>query len=119
MYEPVLILANSEPDSPSVLHVAYSTKSSPQVLFSLSFRFQALLTKTSDPSFYQQVVVATLTDSLGELRQSLYLDSTHALAQLWQCALMAMYFPLPPLSSFMRFTSSFPAEHEWPSPGES
>jgi hypothetical protein len=37
------------------------------------------------------LVIATLTDARGEMRQSLYLDSTHALAQLWQCALMAMY----------------------------
>jgi hypothetical protein len=66
------VLAAPEPDAAAtfVLHVAYSSSSTPQVPL---------------------LVIATLTDARGEMRQSLYLDSTHALAQLWQCALMAMY----------------------------
>jgi hypothetical protein len=81
LYEPVYVLAAPEPDAATtfVLHVAYSSSSTPQVPL---------------------LVIATLTDARGEMRQSLYLDSTHALAQLWQCALMAMYptqlSPLPP-----------------------
>jgi hypothetical protein len=65
----VYVLAAPEPDAATtfVLHAAYSSSSTPQV----------------------PLLVITTTDARGEMRQSLYLDST--LAQLWQCALMAMY----------------------------